>query len=379
MSLRIKLGAAFIVVLLGGWWRMNIVLDRQQTAFHLSREIEQFFSRVNSEEQLFIATGDLRHSRDVLVLFSDLRPRIERFQHFSTENGMLRHGTTVIDHFNAFQSGFTGFVSQVLDLQTFKSRVERESARLQDVADAVLNGGDERLIVIHREKDRILHAEKNYFLSGDAAAAAEVSSAVRSIADLARAVRQSAAESDAALEAFRIARIASMFEENLLTYIAKKQQLDKTASQRRVAREAFSRELLASIDRELVSADQRVSQLQLLMIISLAVAMLLCVAVTLLVSGVIISPVNQLKRSAREIVNGNLETSVAIESGDEIGELGEMFNTMTSRLREVFADNQRYRTHLEELVRERTETLERESPSAVRPNWPSRPVRPSCG
>ncbi|KAB2889670.1 MAG: PAS domain S-box protein [Desulfobulbaceae bacterium] len=216
------------------------------------------------------------------------------------------------------------------------------------------------MIVIHREKDRILHAEKNYFLSGDAAAAAEVSSAVRSIADLARAVRQSAAESDAALEAFRIARIASMFEENLLTYIAKKQQLDKTASQRRVAREAFSRELLASIDRELVSADQRVSQLQLLMIISLAVAMLLCVAVTLLVSGVIISPVNQLKRSAREIVNGNLETSVAIESGDEIGELGEMFNTMTSRLREVFADNQRYRTHLEELVRERTETLERE-------------------
>lgn len=96
------------------------------------------------------------------------------------------------------------------------------------------------------------------------------------------------------------------------------------------------------------------------MIISLAVAMLLCVAVTLLVSGVIIGPVNQLKRSAREIVNGNLETSVAIGSGDEIGELGEMFNTMTSRLREVFAENQRYRTHLEELVMERTENLERE-------------------
>ena len=94
MSLRIKLGAAFIgvlllllVVLLGGWWRMSVVLERQHTAFHLSREIEQFFSRVNSEEQLFIATGDLRHSRDVIVLFGDLRPRINRFQHFSTDNG----------------------------------------------------------------------------------------------------------------------------------------------------------------------------------------------------------------------------------------------------------------------------------------------------
>ena len=125
-----------LVVLLGGWWRMNIVLERQQTAFQLSREIEQFFSRVNSEEQLFIATGDLRHSRDVLILFSDLRPRIERFQHFATENGMLRHGATVIDHFNAFQSGFTGFASQVLDLQTFKV-VDPLSGRLIGVNTAI--------------------------------------------------------------------------------------------------------------------------------------------------------------------------------------------------------------------------------------------------
>ncbi len=367
MSLRIKLGAAFIVVLLpllvvllGGWWRMSVVLERQHTAFHLSREIEQFFSRVNSEEQLFIATGDLRHSRDVIVLFGDLRPRINRFQHFSTDNGKIRQGGSVVDLFDTFQSSFTGFASQVLDLQTIKSRIVRESQRLQDVADALLVDGDEKMIVIHREKDRILHAEKNYFLSGDAAAIAEVSSAVRAIADLARAVRHAAAESDTALEAFRIARIAGMFEENFLTYIAKKQQLDRTAGERRVAREAFSRELLASIDRELVSADQQVSQLQMLMIISLAVAMLLCVTVTLLISGVIIRPVNQLKQSAREIVNGNLETSVNIRSGDEIGELGEMFNVMTRRLRDIFAENEKYRMHLEELVRERTETLERE-------------------
>lgn len=367
MSLRTKLGAAFIVVvlpllavLLGGWWRMNVLLERQHTAFHLSREIEQFFSKVNSEEQLFIATGDLRHSREVIALFGDLRPRIERFQHFSADNGMLLHGGSVVDLFQTFESSFTGFASQVLDLQTIKSRVVRESQRLQEVADAVLDDGDERLTVIHREKDRILHAEKNYFLSGDAAAIAQVSTAVGAIADLAEAVRQSAAESDAALEAFRIARIAGMFEENVLTYIAKKEQLDRTAGERRVTREAFSRELMASIDSELVFADQRVSQLQILMLISLAVAMLLCVTVTLLVSGVIIRPVNQLKRSAREIVNGNLETSVDIRSGDEIGELGEMFNTMTRRLRDVFADNERYRTHLEDLVRERTQNLERE-------------------
>jgi PAS domain S-box-containing protein len=367
MSLRIKLGTAFIVVLLpllvvllGGWWRMNVVLDRQQTASHLSREIEKFFSRVNSEEQLFIATGDLRHSRDVITLFGDLRPRIERFQHFSTDNGMLGHGGSVVELFNAFQSSFTGFASQVLDLQTLKSRIERESERLQEIADAVLDDGDERLIAIHREKDRILHAEKNYFLSGDTAAIAEVSFAVGAIHDLAKAVRRSAEDSDAALEVFRIARIVGMFEENFLTYIAKKQQLDRTAGERRVAREGFSRELLASIDRELTFADQRVSQLQMMMIISLAVAMLLCVTVTLLVSGVIIRPVNQLKRSAREIVNGNLETSVNIRSGDEIGELGEMFNTMTRRLRDVFAENERYRTHLEDLVRQRTQNLERE-------------------
>jgi PAS domain S-box-containing protein len=367
MSLRIKLGTAFIVVLLpllivmlGGWWRLNVVLERQRTVFHLSREIEQLFSRVNSEEQLFVATGDLRHSREVIGLFGSLWPRIERFRRFSSGGEALSSETAVLDLFEAFHASFTGFTSQVLELQTFKSRIERESKRLQEEADAVLTGPSPELLAIHREKDRLLYAEKRYFLLGTEAARTEVSAAVGKIGELAETVRRLHGESDAALDAFRIARIASVFEENFLAYIARKGRLDATADQRRVARKAFSVELLAAIDRELEQANHSVSRLQVLLIVSLAIAMLLCLAVTLLISGLIIRPVNQLKKSAREIVDGNLDTSVKIDSADEIGELGEMFNAMTSRLRDVFADNRRYHAHLEELVRERTRNLERE-------------------
>lgn len=367
MSLRIKLGSAFVVVLLpllvvmlGGWWRLNIVLDRQRTAFHLSREIEQLFARVNSEEQLFVATGDLRHSRELSELFASLRPRIEQFRRFASERETLPTETAVIDLFEAFHASFTGFTSQVLELQTFKSRIEKESERLQEEADAALTGAAPELPAIHREKDRILYAEKGYFLSGGAAAQAEVSAAVGKIVELAETLRRVQGESDAALGAFRIARIARLFEENFLAYIARKLRLDATADARRAARKAFSVELLAAIDAELARAERSVSGLQKLLVASLAIALLLCLAVTLLISELIIRPVNQLKQSAREIVDGNLDTSVAFAGNDEIGELGEMFNTMTSRLRDVFADNLRHHLRLEELVRERTHNLERE-------------------
>ena len=315
MSLRIKLGAAFVavllpllVVMLGGWWRLNIVLERQRTAYHLSREIEQLFGRVNSEEQLFVATGDLRHSRAVNELFASLRPRIEMFRRFASQRQTLPTETAVVDLFEAFHASFAGFTSQVLELQSFKSRIERESRRLQEEADVALTGETPELAAIHREKDHILYAEKGFFLSGASAAPAEVSAAAGKIVELAETLRLEQGESDAALEAFRIARVARLFEENFLAYIARKSQLDATADQRRAARRVFSVELLAAIDAELARAERSVDGLQTMVVVSLAVALLLCLAVTLLISGLIIRPVNQLKRSAREIVDGNLDT-----------------------------------------------------------------------
>ena len=60
-------------------------------------------------------------------------------------------------------------------------------------------------------------------------------------------------------------------------------------------------------------------------------------------------------------MDGNLATSVSINSRDEIGELGRIFNLMTQRLKKSFNETERYRDHLEDLVRERTLDLEKEN------------------
>ena len=86
----------------------------------------------------------------------------------------------------------------------------------------------------------------------------------------------------------------------------------------------------------------------------------LSILATFIISTRITRPINQLKKSATDIVNGNLDTVVQIESTDEIGRLGEIFNLMTQRLKISFEDRERYRDHLEDLVAERTEKLERE-------------------
>ena len=71
-------------------------------------------------------------------------------------------------------------------------------------------------------------------------------------------------------------------------------------------------------------------------------------------------PIAQLTRSAEEISSGNLDTTAAISSSDEIGGLGRIFTQMTARLRGSFAEILSYRDHLEEQVATRTEALSRE-------------------
>lgn len=82
------------------------------------------------------------------------------------------------------------------------------------------------------------------------------------------------------------------------------------------------------------------------------IALLLAIVLGVIISYLIIKPLNLLKKTAQEIALGNLDKQIEINSKDEIGELAKTFNEMTNKLKES-------RVNIEERVNERTAQLEK--------------------
>jgi PAS domain S-box-containing protein len=77
----------------------------------------------------------------------------------------------------------------------------------------------------------------------------------------------------------------------------------------------------------------------LLMIALSVTGVALAILYVAIVGRSILRPVQALTRSAREIEHGNLDLVVQVNSRDEIGQLGEAFNSMTAKLREYRRTN----------------------------------------
>lgn len=67
----------------------------------------------------------------------------------------------------------------------------------------------------------------------------------------------------------------------------------------------------------------------------LAIAVLFSIAYVSIFSASLVRPLEVLTRSAKDIENGNLDLVVNIQSRDEVGQLAEAFNSMTTSLREL--------------------------------------------
>jgi two-component system, NtrC family, sensor kinase len=68
-------------------------------------------------------------------------------------------------------------------------------------------------------------------------------------------------------------------------------------------------------------------------------------------------PVRKLIEGTKEISSGNLSHMIPIRSSDELGLLAESFNSMTTYLRSVLDENQRWSQELEKRVKDKTEEL----------------------
>ena len=94
------------------------------------------------------------------------------------------------------------------------------------------------------------------------------------------------------------------------------------------------------------------------MVLSLAVLFTFLMLISLHTTRHITKPLDELRKGAGIIGEGNLKHRINIKSKDEIGELATAFNKMTSDLKESRKELEKYSKGLENVVEERTKKLQ---------------------
>ncbi|BAU26299.1 two-component system sensor histidine kinase VicK [Aneurinibacillus soli] len=85
---------------------------------------------------------------------------------------------------------------------------------------------------------------------------------------------------------------------------------------------------------------QTMSQINKILATGTGIALLLTAALGIVLARTITTPVKEITRQATAMANGDFNGSVRVYSEDEIGQLGQTFNLLTSRLRQAIAQNE---------------------------------------
>ncbi len=93
---------------------------------------------------------------------------------------------------------------------------------------------------------------------------------------------------------------------------------------------------------------------------------LLALCLTFFMVRVVIMPLRQLLAHTEKIAEGDLESSVAVQSGDELGDLAHSFNAMTVTLRQARGELEEWGHTLEVKVEERTRELKQMQAQLIR-------------
>jgi signal transduction histidine kinase/CheY-like chemotaxis protein/HPt (histidine-containing phosphotransfer) domain-containing protein len=91
---------------------------------------------------------------------------------------------------------------------------------------------------------------------------------------------------------------------------------------------------------------------------SAAICVLFAVAATILLTRKITSPIHSLVAATRAVAEGRLDHTIAVNTRDELSELGTSFSGMLAKLRESREQVESYRRDLEHKVEQRTHELE---------------------
>lgn len=103
-----------------------------------------------------------------------------------------------------------------------------------------------------------------------------------------------------------------------------------------------------------------------LIALSLAFVALAAALVSILVQRIVYAPLDDLKKGAEKLAEGDLEMSIPVRSGDELGQLAMCFNTMTTALHRSRNELQEWGRTLEDKVEDATRELRQAQAEAAR-------------
>ena len=368
MSFRTKLAVALCLVLslsvivsMVSWWGMRDALQSRKQVYSFLNYIEHAFFAMSVQEQAFTAEETISHSRRVLEHLAEVRRQIHLIREEEGEKPQREQLARVLTGLDDYENSFSDYVHQNLEMQTLRSRMQREAEILHGRIDT---SAELTPLTINRDlKYRIMTAlllQQKYIADPADTIRKQVE------AELARAKQQLAEINEqyhpdnVKLSFYRIGWSANSLGIIFNRFADQNERVDGFHQKLRAGYGLLSKELNRAITIKTDLINNHIKQLQIIIVSTTGLAILISFGAILLLSEFISRPIAQLKQSALRIVGGDLNTSVRITSRDEIGELGDLFNQMTLRLRTSFRELENYRDHLEKLVRERTHELEQE-------------------
>ncbi len=305
MSFRLKIGLSFCCILLltiavavTSWWGMETALKRQNTIFSFNREVDRLFHFIATGEHSFSATHASSDAQAVEESIAELYQTLASARYQAGNQQRLQRNA--LGELKKYQQNFSHFTEQITSIKNLQGSLIEKSERLLS-STSTLTG-------------------------------------------------QSRDSSTLLLQA---SLILNRFQEEQQTL----QQLIKHLHD---SQQALTAKLRHLTDSRLAASQKQVNRLKLVTILVSLFAVALSLFITLILSDLVTRPLERLKQSAQEILKGNLDTTVSLQTRDEIGQLGDIFNQMTAKLRRNFEDIKSYRHHLEELVEERTLDLKKE-------------------
>jgi len=366
MSFRLKIGFAFcsilfltITVAIASWWGMHTALQRQNTIFAFSLEVDRRFNAMSDGEKSFTSTQEISYAHAVNKIIEELHGIIGGVNKQFSRSQQTRV-TKVQTELQQYQDSFAGFTEQMINMETMQSRMIQESDRLLSNTSMLTDLKSDISANILLQASLMFQAEKTYMLSGSKVSAQTVQKLIADIEMQAKRILTRTDDNNRRLKAYRITKVASVYQDIFRRYLNEQENLQKMIQSMHWSRQNLATELHAFIDNELIISQRQVNRLQLFTIAISLCAVALSVLITFFLSARITRPLEQLQNSAQNILDGNLDTVVSLSSKDEIGQLGNIFNQMTLKLRRNFEDIRSYRNHLEELVAVRTLDLQKE-------------------
>ncbi len=107
---------------------------------------------------------------------------------------------------------------------------------------------------------------------------------------------------------------------------------------------------VAYLKASLEEAYARLRDMRDILLVATGVAMASTVVLGFMLARTITGPVREVTRKAAEIAGGNFEQTIQVRSNDEIGQLGEMFNRMSHRLKQTLDEIQGEKEKVEAIL-----------------------------